>query len=523
MNSHPGTKEASAPARTPANKTRNDRQGHSVSNPVAQSVIHGQGAHAPLEAAANRHASRIIRSAMDFGWVGPLDVPAEIMPTPELERIARLSREAFNQGREGFAELQGFIFEQPLSEADRASLRIKVCEIADQPLAERPGALEAAVQAIREFHRTKQIQLITWKLQSAMEAGEDPNPIIRELSEAAEGTTAQGIEALLAVRAFNFGEPPEKPTPILTLCGKPLCTPGNITNIQAPPKAGKSAALEAVIAAVFTDGRQCPDTLGFDAWNPEGKALIHFDTEQSPYDHDVMVRRAIRRANVIEAPTWFRSYSMADLDIRQRRVAILHEMNAASKAHGGVLAILIDGIGDICENLNDPGIAFDLVAELHTLAITFDCAVVTVLHENPGSESGKTRGHLGSQLERKAETNLRLAKDKDGITTIWAERARHCYLPREQGPCFSWNDAKGMHTSCGTAGEIKSAATRDRMEGEADSAFGGEETMSYTDLVKAIMDSLDIKERAAKDRVKKWRADGVIRKNTDGTLTLANP
>jgi hypothetical protein len=335
--------------------------------------------------------------------------------------------------------------------------------------------------------------------------------------------TGEALDALLSVRAFDFNAPPEKPVPILTLCGMPLCTPGNITNIQAPPKAGKSAALEAIIAAVFTDGRQGPDTLGFDARNPEGKALIHFDTEQSRYDHDSLVRRAIRRAKIEEIPPWFYSYSMADLDIRQRRAAIRHTMESAAKKHGGVFANLTDGIGEVCEDLNDPATAFDLVAELHTLAITFDCAIITVLHENPGSENGKTRGHLGSQLERKAETNLRLAKDKNGITTIWAERARHCYLPKEEGPCFSWNDAQSMHTSCGTAGEIKSAATRERMENEADSAFGGEDTKRHTDLVKAIMDAESIGEKAAKNRIRKWNENGVVRKTGSGLYQLLNP
>jgi len=519
------TKVASAPARTPANKTRNDGRGHSVSVPALQSGIRDQGAHAPLEVLAIRDAFRVIHAGMNYGWRGPIDIPAEIMPTPELERIAKLSREAFGQGREGFAEFQGFIFDLPITEAAKASLRIKVSEIADSPFAERPEALEMAVQALRNFNRNKRTQFLTWKLNNALEAGEDPELIIQELSKVADGATTEGIEALLAVRAFDVDEPPEKPRPILTLCGKPICTPGNITNVQAPPKAGKSAAMEAIIASVLAGGRQGPDTLGFDAWNPEGKALIHFDTEQSRYDHDALVRRAIRRAKIDAVPAWFQSYSVADLDIRQRLAAIRSTMESAWRDQSGVFALLIDGIGDICENLNDPAIAFDLVAELHTRAITFDCAIITVLHENPGSlgAEAKTRGHLGSQLERKAETNLRLAKDKDGITTIWAERARHCYLPKEQGPCFSWNDAQIMHTSCGTASEIKSLATSERMKGEAESAFGGEGTMSYTDLVASIMENLDIKDRAAKGRVKSWRAEGVIRKNSTGTYSITDP
>jgi hypothetical protein len=183
----------------------------------------------------------------------------------------------------------------------------------------------------------------------------------------------------------------------------------------------------------------------------------------------------------------------------------------------------MDGVADLCADPNDSEEAFDLVHELHALAIGHDCAIVTVLHENPGSESGKTRGHLGSQLERKAECNLRLAKDTDGITTVWAERARHCHLPKNEGPCFAWNDAASMHTSCGTAGEIKSAAIRERLEADANTAFGEEDSFRHVDLIDAVCAAFDLKERAAKDRVRKWAAEGVILKNSLGKYQLANP
>ena len=63
---------------------------------------------------------------------------------------------------------------------------------------------------------------------------------------------------------------------------------------------------------------------------------------------------------------------------------------------------------------------------LPLIATEQNAVVVTVLHENPNSEYGKTRGHLGSQLERKAESNLRLQKDNTtGVTTIFTEKSRH--------------------------------------------------------------------------------------------------
>jgi hypothetical protein len=222
-------------------------------------------------------------------------------------------------------------------------------------------------------------------------------------------------------------------------------------------------------------------------------------------------------------PEWFHSYAVADLDIWPRRQGLRHAMAEAQEKHGGIFAVLIDGIGDLCADPNDSEEAFDLVHELHALAIRYHCAIETVLHENPGSEHGKTRGHLGSQLERKAETNLRLAKDAAGVTTVWAERARHCYLPKDKGPCFAWSDEAAMHVSCGTSGELRQAANREKMQADAEKAFGEGESFRHCDLLEVVSDAFDIKERAAKDRIRKWAEEGIIRKDAAGNYHLSKP
>jgi hypothetical protein len=269
--------------------------------------------------------------------------------------------------------------------------------------------------------------------------------------------------------------------------------------------------------------RQGPDTLGFSAENPNGHALIHIDTEQSTFDHDQLVRRALRRARLTEPPEWLMSFALVDLSVSDRRKAVSVLMDEAVKAFGGVFAVMIDGIGDLCLDPNDSAESFDLVHHLHGLAVRHCTTICTVLHENPNSEGGKTRGHLGSQLERKAETNLRLAKDKDGVTTVWAEKARHLYLPREQGTCFAWNDHERMHTSCGTAGEIKQAAGRERAQDEASKSFDGTGSLTYTALAAAICEALDLQPRSAKSRIKTWLADGIIRKDKTGNHHLVTP
>ena len=48
--------------------------------------------------------------------------------------------------------------------------------------------------------------------------------------------------------------------------------------------------------------------------NPDGKAIIHFDCEQSPFDADQVIRKALRRGEVSKCPGWLRSYCLTDID-----------------------------------------------------------------------------------------------------------------------------------------------------------------------------------------------------------------
>lgn len=344
---------------------------------------------------------------------------------------------------------------------------------------------------------------------------------LHEAVGAALADSKDGIRDILAARSFDFETIPPPPFPILKLGDKTVTTPGNITNIQGAAKTGKSATLAAIIASVLNGNRVGADTLGFSAENPEGKALLHFDTEQSRYDHDALVRRSLRRAGITEPPPWFESYSLADCTIEQRLSAIRFAMKDANRRHGGIFAAIIDGVADVCRDPNDPEESFALVDELHRTAADYKCGIITVLHENPGSENGKTRGHLGSQLERKAETPLRLAKDAaSGITTIWCDRARSCHIPKDQGLCFEWSDAMGMHVSCGTAGEIKASEKSAKFRREAESAFEGDCTITYTDLVQRIHEVTGLCERSAKGRVKTYMAEGIVGKSQAGNYSL---
>ena len=66
--------------------------------------------------------------------------------------------------------------------------------------------------------------------------------------------------------------------------------------------------------------------------------------------------------------------------------------------------VVIDGIADLQRNTNDLEESDALVTELMALSTLANTHIICVLHTNPGSD--KARGHLGSSLQRKAETVL---------------------------------------------------------------------------------------------------------------------
>jgi hypothetical protein len=372
---------------------------------------------------------------------------------------------------------------------------------------------------VREcFHRRLASELAR-EITEAANDRSDPDRYRAALAKA--GNIIVRESADLAARRFDIENPPPRPVPLLSLGDHVLCTAGNISNVQAPAKAGKSAVIGAIIAAIFDGNRQGSDTLGFSAENPDGKALIHFDTEQSRHDHHALVVKSLARARLDVPPPWFMSFSVADMSIPERLAALEATIQRAAADHGGVFAVIVDGIADLVFDPNDSAECFALVGQLHTLAIKHEAAIITVLHENPGAVEGKTRGHLGSQLERKAETNLRLAKDSNGITTIFAERARHAYIPKDAGACFQWSHAAGMHVSCGDAGEIKRTAKREKMEEEAAKVFVAGDAMRHGELVAAIMEEIDLENRAARGRVKTWKEEGIIIKEAGGKYRLA--
>ena len=334
---------------------------------------------------------------------------------------------------------------------------------------------------------------------------------------AANGNGQFDWEALRTERRFDSKNLHDKPIAVFTLDGHTISTEGNLTSIYSQAKTGKSAVVGAIIGSSMsaTPG----DCLGWGSMlNLAEAALIHFDTEQSRYDHDQILVRAMRRAGVDEEPPWVHSYCLTDLPIKERVAAIEAELERCHKAHKAIFAVLLDGVGDFVLDVNDAEECNNLIARLHALAIKYRTVIVIVLHENPGADSSQTnkmRGHLGSQVERKSESNVRLVRDKNDITNQYTSKSRHASIPEDKGIRFAFDPQAGMHLTVQIA--AKGAASAEDWESAQEimgdpGAVGG---VRHTDLIAAIMRYDNCQSAQAKRVKQKWVKAGLIVKNAN--------
>lgn len=369
------------------------------------------------------------------------------------------------------------------------------------------------IEAVREIHKQRTVEGVGKKLQSGDIMPDDAIRILEKIS------SPKGL-ARLEERRFSLVNPPEKAVPLLTLAGQPICTAGNISELCGQAKTGKSAILGAVLASCLDNQIhlfiEYPDIEG------AAKGLIHFDTEQSRYDHYMLVDRAMRRAGADEVPDWFHSYTVADVPTSERRDLLVSLMRKMAKSPDGLRLVLIDGVADLCHDPNNPEEAFGLVEELHREAVRCHCAILCVLHHNPGVE--KSRGHLGSQLDRKAESVVALNKDAGGDITIYLQHARHGFLPKSDGPRIAWSDDNAgfielEQSKREVKAQQKSKDDRAKFR-ELATVILNDGPRAYSSCVTSLMQCRGKSRPTAERDIKKMISLGVIQKNILGDYEM---
>jgi len=485
--------------------------------------------HITESAIAEDTARQLIHAVCEYGREALHDLPVDWFPTPALRKMASKCLDAADSGMTGWQDIMLVHFP-----ADAERFAFMEC-VEQGILPASPAACQALSERLRALHVAQQTRTLGSKIAQAVEAGDDPGRFIEQLAKLREEAASNtGLLAMAYAMRFDPQAKPPADECTMALGDAPITARGNLTVVQGKSKVGKSAVVSSLLGAALRGQKMFEkfDTLGIE-WTPqqEAEVILHFDTEQSPHDFYILVARAYRRSATPKSLDRLLSVPLVRFS-RKDRLAIVEQMIAKEhEKHGRVDLVVIDGVADLCASPNDEEEALALVAHLMALCHKFNTSIVCILHENPGTDQGKTRGHLGSELNRKAFANLRIDKDEEGISTLWGTDMRKKDIPKSQGTCFQYSDEEQMHVTVGKAGAImaernaeksqrlKSARDEKDLE-KLDRIYEAGEPLDYTSLVDAICEEFAIKDRGAKVRVAKWRADSVIEKLDDGRYAL---
>ena len=366
---------------------------------------------------------------------------------------------------------------------------------------------------------------------------------LRGLSENRPGAGGTLREMAYRLRFDPAVAPPGEEVCLL-LGDIPVAARGNITVLQGKSKVGKSAAVSAILGAALASGvARAGDCLGFrwlEGTDHDGGpgVILHIDTEQSPGDWHALVARSLKRAGLEgRMSTWLVSLPLVTFARSERLTIVRQALEHERKEGRRIALVIIDGIADLCASPNDEAEGLEIVSRVLALSHEYRVPIATAIHENPGTDMAKTRGHLGSELNRKAFANLRIDKDSGtGVSVIYGTDMRKREIPKEHGFCFAWDDKAGMHVSRGRCSAMKAkereekAVEKAREEWEAIFEIKRENgSFPFLTIQEAIELERESKgkenktsETTMKKRLQRGEVLGVLRKTGRGTYLL-NP
>ena len=244
---------------------------------------------------------------------------------------------------------------------------------------------------------------------------------------------------------IDFNNPPAKAQVIISAGDVPLGTQGNLFGITGGEGTGKSNYVAAMVAGCICPAGAEVDTLGIQiATNGKHKAVLLYDTEQSEVQLFKNVSNLLARAKQPDKPEELKAFCLTGMSRKERLHAIVQSMDKFYYQYGGIQLVVIDGIADLVKSANDVAESVAVIEELFRLAGIYNSCILCVLHFVPNGL--KLRGHLGSELQRKAATILSIEKDEEPTqSVVKALKVRDGSPLDVPLMLFAWDKVAGMH------------------------------------------------------------------------------
>ena len=317
---------------------------------------------------------------------------------------------------------------------------------------------------------------------------------------------------------IDYENPPDASKSIVAVNGVPLGTQDNLLCITGGEGTGKSNYVAAILTGTLgTERLPAERTLGLEITpNPNGLAVLHYDTEQSEAQLHKNLGKTLQRASLKNVPKFYHSLYLASLSRKDRLKLIRESMDLFYHKHGGIHLVVIDGIADLIRSANDETESIAIVDELYRLAGIYNTCIICVLHFVPNGI--KLRGHIGSELQRKAAGILSIEKDDiPEYSVVKALKVRDGSPLDVPMMLFGWDKAEDMHVYRGEKSkEDKEKRKTDELIAVVKEAFQNSFKLTYQELCEVLMRKMEIKDRTAKKYIAYMKEQRILIQDKSG-------
>ena len=226
--------------------------------------------------------------------------------------------------------------------------------------------------------------------------------------------TDEELTAYMEESAVSANGAYEQSPVVLMVDDAAIGTLGNFSASIGKAKSKKTFNVTAITASALKNGT----VLKYRSSFPEDKrTVLYIDTEQGRHHCQKVLKRILRLAGLPEDKN---PDNLIMLALRKYappiRLAIVEQAIGTIPDLG---LVIIDGIRDFLYDINSPSEATDIISRFMQWTDDRQIHIHTILHQNKNDENA--RGHIGTELNNKAETIMQVEVDKEDKTVSVVE------------------------------------------------------------------------------------------------------
>ncbi len=181
--------------------------------------------------------------------------------------------------------------------------------------------------------------------------------------------------------------------------GKPCFPRKELTSIAGPAKSGKTFFTSMVMACCIR-----LQVMSLERVRKEPLRVMWYDTEQSRNTTKEILAKRIGRMIGHKEPTGreFPDEQFFVFNVRAASIKERRELLGVAVATYRPDLVILDGISDLLNDINDGPRATELMEELLQLAETYNCNITAIIHLNRTGDKNNLRGWLGTVMLQKS-------------------------------------------------------------------------------------------------------------------------